>query len=172
MSGLSFSNLQMSGLPMSESTEPESYSQSIFLVFHAAKKDTIFECPIHATSQEEYRYLQDRLILIASSFEKDTQSRYPRNYFILGKKGVTENETPDYDRRGECIQLYKNPNCHVFMSQTLDAILPMEYIEGEWVQMTSLISKNKVVCAYSWQDMPDKDLVYFIHYHLFWNSKM
>ncbi len=170
MSGLSFSNLQMSGLPMSESTEPELYSQSIFLIFHTAHKDIIFECPIHATSQEEYRCLQDRLISIASSFEKDSHSRYPRNYFILGKKGVTEQDTPDYDRRGECIQLYKN-NFHVFMSQTVDAILPMEYIEGEWVQMTSLISKNKVVCA-SWLDMPDKDLVYFIHYHLFGNSKM
>jgi hypothetical protein len=150
----------------------ELYSQSIFLIFHTAHKDIIFECSIHAVSQDVYRCLQDRLISIASSFEKDSHSRYPRNYFILGKKGVTEQDTPDYDRRGECIQLYKNPNFHVFMAQTLDAILPMELIEGEWLTMTSLLSKNKVVCAYSWEDMQDKDLVYFIHYHLFGNSKM
>ena len=35
------------------------------------------------------------------------------------------------------------------MAQTLDAILPMELIEGEWVTMTSLLSKNKVVLEYA-----------------------
>ena len=158
---------------LSESTElTESYSHCIFLVFHTSHTDTIFECPIHATTQEEYRCLQDRLISIASLFEKDSHSRYPRNYFILGKKGVTEQDTPDYDKRGECIQLYKNPNFHVFMAQTLNAILPMERIEGEWFTMTSLLSKqNKVVCAYSSEDMPDKDLIFFIKSLLFGNSE-
>jgi hypothetical protein len=70
----------------------EMYSQSIFIIFHTGLHDTIFEFPIHATSQDVYRCLQDRLILIALSLNRSENLPFPRNYFILGKKYLTKQQ--------------------------------------------------------------------------------